>query len=518
MTTNLYRFLKHCTTLLILMLLVTNCERDHNINEQTTVQDQVSHDFKNKFNADDFRDIIRYQYTVDWSTPKKEYSDQLNSYFYEFPIVYSNAFNPDVFSKQVKRPFKEKYKVVAVENDDKEFEFFIAKYSLRNTENIPYNSLSILKNFGYDGTLNMYNKNAEMTFAKHISKEKELDDFYSKSKDLQKRDWVTVCTTTTIYHYRDWYRVVYDWYGNIISSTYLYTTFEGTSQEKRCHQKWIPDPVRPNTSTCKYEIIDGICPQKFDDIKPVVMCPEGFEDNGFGKCVEIEMLHDDRLAFDDEIINNLTGKAKCVYDKLNSMSTGFKNMIKKFDGDFPVSHLKLELKDLGTTRGQTIAPDGTGNSPDYVITIQLNSNSNIHGINYRPNLMTAKTIAHEVIHAEMFRKLLSVLDNGGNIAGITRQNVLDALGNNYPGMYDYYRRYRNWQHQQMATHYRGTIADVLKVYDNNQHSYQFYMDLAWEGLKYPNISTWSSQSQAEKDRINKVISDYIDANKNENCL
>ena len=192
-------------------------------------------------------------------------------------------------------------------------------------------------------------------------------------------------------------------------------------------------------------------------------------------------------------------------------------MIKRFDGDFPVSHLKFMMEDLFNTRGETRAPNGAGSSHNYFITIALNNNSNIHGVKYRPNLMTAKTIAHEVIHAEMFRKLLSVLDNGGNIAGVTRQNVLDALNGNFPGMYDYFRRYKNWQHQQMATHYRETIANILKYFDRSQHSNQFYMDLAWEGLKYQSISTWSSQSQQEKDRINRVISNYINTNKNQLC-
>ncbi len=308
-------FLKTGILLFGISLLLWNCETDDTIIEQPSIQNELSQIFENKFNSDDFRETLKYQYTVDWSNPKKEYSEQLNSNFYEFPVVYSNAFNPDVFNKQVKRSFKEKYKVVVVENNDKEFEFFIAKYSLRNAESIPYKSLSILKNFGYDGTLNLYNKNAEMTFAKHISKEKELDGFYLKNKDLQQRGWETVCTTTTIYHYKDWYWVVYDGYGNIISSTYQYTTFEGTSQEKKCHQKWIPDPVRPRTPRCEYELVDGRCPQKFDEIEPVVMCQVGFEDDGFGNCVEIEKLEEDDLE-DDQIINNLTGKAKCVYEKL----------------------------------------------------------------------------------------------------------------------------------------------------------------------------------------------------------
>jgi len=253
-----------------------------------------------------------------------------------------------------------------------------------------------------------------------------------------------------------------------------------------------------------------------------------FEDNSFNtqntnfaaQAVDA-LLNNDKVNWYDKIINKLEDKALCVYDKLTESSIEFKDAIQKFDGDFPVSHLNLIMEDLGNIRGETRAPDGAGTSPDYVITIAINNNSNIHGAAYRPNLMTAKTIAHEVIHAEMFRKLLSVLDNGGNIAGVTRQNVLDALDGDFPGMYDYYRRHKNWQHQQMATHYRETIAGVLKDFDNNQHSNQFYMDLAWEGLIYEKgskaIYTWTSQNQQEKDRVKKAIKDYIKANKNETC-
>ena len=127
----------------------------------------------------------------------------------------------------------------------------------------------------------------------------------------------------------------------------------------------------------------------------------------------------------------------------------------------------------------------------------------------------------------MYRKLLSVLDNGGNIDGVTRQDVLDALNGNYPGLYDYYRRHRNWQHAQMATHYRETLARMLQEYDtgiavpDNQQPAQLYMDLAWEGLIYENppnaIPTWTSLPQTERDRVKNVIADYISNHQNETC-
>ena len=122
---------------------------------------------------------------------------------------------------------------------------------------------------------------------------------------------------------------------------------------------------------------------------------------------------------------------------------------------------------------------------------------------------------------------MSVLDNGGNIDGITRQDVLDALDGNFPGMYDYFRRHKNWQHQQMATHYRESLARILQEYDtgsavsDNQQPSQLYMDLSWEGLIYENgtnsIFTWTSLPQTEKDRIEGVISDYIANNLNQTC-
>jgi hypothetical protein len=254
------------------------------------------------------------------------------------------------------------------------------------------------------------------------------------------------------------------------------------------------------------------------------------ENPEFAELAAEALLEGGEVDYEEQIINELEDKALCVYNKLISSSTGFKNAIKKFEPEFPVAHLKFDMGDIGTSRGKTIAPNSnpaTPNSPDFVITVRLNNNSTSSGVTQRPNLLVAKTIAHEVIHAEMYRKLLSVLDNGGNIDGVTRQDVLDALDGNYPGLYDYYRRHKNWQHAQMATHYRETLARILQEYNtgtavpDNQQPEQLYMDLAWEGLIYENppnaIPTWTDLPQTEKDRIESVIADYISENQNETC-
>ncbi|MFK7749125.1 MAG: hypothetical protein AB8B65_12090, partial [Kordia sp.] len=231
----------------------------------------------------------------------------------------------------------------------------------------------------------------------------------------------------------------------------------------------------------------------------------------------IEQLED---AYDEyQIINELEGKALCVFNKLKSSSNGFKNAIKKFDGDFPVAHLKFNADDLDDgTRGETSPPE------NYVITVTLNNDSSHSGYNYRPNLLIAKTIIHEVIHAEMFRKLLELSNDNGDINVATLNQMLTQ--SNYPGMLDYYTRFglNGFQHQQMAAHYRETIGRVLQEVDtgiavpDNQQPLQLYLDLAWEGLNHSNIIEWEElTTQEEKDRVDQVISTYINTYKNENC-
>lgn len=487
-------------------LLLWNCEQEKLIEEQQ-IENNINPLFteiQNQFNKRDFEKTIPYKYEVDWETSTKQYSEDLQTNFYEFNLIYSDAFNPERLNIISPKKQNIAFKLVALENREKGYVFYIAKFYQEKQDGITFESLlpSLNKNSGYEGVTHLYDKNDNIIFAKFITKEEDnnlekyLDPTLRNDTDNTMQRYVTTCETVTVHHWIDWYYYEYDDWGNIVNSYYSHTTYAGSSTTEECTTRWVPHP---------YDYGEGGL------FGTGVGCDET------GECVEDV---EDALL-DDQVTSNLSGKAACILRKLKETSTGFVNAIKKFDGEFPVAHLHIIEENLGNTRGRTVAPNSNSNSPnspDYVITVKLNNNSNIHGFNYRPNLMTAKTIAHEVIHAEMYRKLLSVLNNGGTLTGVTIQDLVNALSNgDYPGIYDYYRRHKDWQHQQMATHYRQTIADILKEFDNYQHINQFYLDLAWEGLKYPNISTWSTQSQQEKDRINKVINDYINANKNETC-
>ncbi|WP_139225557.1 hypothetical protein [Flavobacterium succinicans] len=227
-----------------------------------------------------------------------------------------------------------------------------------------------------------------------------------------------------------------------------------------------------------------------------VSCGPGYIQDEYGNCV-----------VDDQIIVELTGKVKCIYDKLMNSNSGFKNAIQKFDGEFPVSHLKF----INTTSLPNNINATTHPPLNYLITIEVNDN-NLS----RPNLSIARTLIHETIHAEMFRKILSILENGGDLNGLTIDEWNQKLSNgDYLGIYDYYSRFgiNGMQHKQMAAHYRTTISDYLKEFQPGL-SESIYASLAWEGLK--GTTSWNLLPLSEKNAINVIIANFEQAG-SEDC-
>jgi len=212
-----------------------------------------------------------------------------------------------------------------------------------------------------------------------------------------------------------------------------------------------------------------------------------------------------------EIINQLTGKAKCIYESLRSSSSGFENAIKKFDGDFTVSHLKLTINNNLSTNvyGQTQLP------VNFITEIQISNTA----LNSLSDLGKATVFAHEIIHAEIYRKMLSAAQigtltpDGSNMTAQQQVNYINSMKDNFPGLYDYYfKRYKpTWNHEMMANHYKGIIADVIQQFDNNRLPRSTYEAVSWVGLGklYSNITTiaWDNLSLEEQNKINNLIND-----------
>ena len=352
------------------------------------------------------------------------------------------------------------YKIYAKITEDGSVNFEIAKFTGYNYNKMKDISLSKLK--GFSGTINytdikgqnlksnIYN---ESSFIKTV---KYDDNLKNKEAPVSSNGgfWVT------IERYRDNYNLGTDPVTGMFYSIWLVST---TRLNNR--YEWV--------STYTGGMVEGgTYHEHYDD--------PNF--NSHGHSMPDIDTHVEEIILDDNFLNT---KADCIYNKLNGLSQSFKDMIKKFDGEFPVAHLKysIDFNMPDTTNAVT------NNSGTYLIEIRINGNT----LANRTAIGLARTFAHETIHAELYRKVRSV---GGTVSI-----------NNFPGIYDYYRRYvKNWQHEQMAGHYRETIVDIIKEFDNNQNSDQFYNDLAWEGLQ--NTTSWDQLSPDQKIRIAKVITEY----------
>jgi hypothetical protein len=89
-------------------------------------------------------------------------------------------------------------------------------------------------------------------------------------------------------------------------------------------------------------------------------------------------------------------------------------------------------------------------------------------------------------------------------------SYLKNMQNNFKELYKLYSQYqlntkvpREFQHQYMADKYRDVIKLVLKQYDSNAHSEEFYDTISWFGLK--ETTAWQNLSQDQRDIINNSL-------------
>ena len=220
---------------------------------------------------------------------------------------------------------------------------------------------------------------------------------------------------------------------------------------------------------------------------------------------------DAEVDFEEEIINELTGKADCIYKKLKQNSTNFSDAINNFDGEFPVSHLNFSINNSLPSGNY-----GVTNPPNnYMINIEI-SNTQLSNVS---DLGAAIAFVHEVIHAEIFRKMLSAAQTGdldpGNMTTQQQIDYVNSLRENFPGIYDYYReRYKpTWNHNMMAQHYIEIIADMVEEFDNSSQPRQVYEDISWAGLReievLNNSIAWDNLSSTDQSRILNNLSQHF---------
>jgi len=250
-----------------------------------------------------------------------------------------------------------------------------------------------------------------------------------------------------------------------------------------------------------------------------IECEPGSYKNEDGICV-IEHLIVDQSFLDVECLNN-------VYNKMNESSTDFNDILKSFDEEFSVADLILTVdenfrgnEDSDYHGAFAITKPPLSNNQVRII---FNTDSSLDSdMTKQPDVFKAVSLIHEAIHANMYRKMLDVIKhaelnqtniNWTNYSSTEFYNVyLSELENQYFGIFEYFTRYKygiptddnpnDWQHQQMAQHYRGIIIQALSDYDPTL-TIQQKEALSWLGLKETNIVAW--QNYPNKSSVTSTI-------------
>ncbi len=249
------------------------------------------------------------------------------------------------------------------------------------------------------------------------------------------------------------------------------------------------------------------------------MGEENAGDGGAGASSEEVSSEEEQIIIDTTFSNNecLLG----VYEKMGE-STAFNRYLKNFDGNMSVANLTFSVGvDIDFPRANAI----TYEPSNFMILIMFNPNQLS-----RPPLDIARTFIHEMIHAEMYRKLLS-LAGQGEIPWST--DFISSLRNDFPGLYDYYSRFfynrpegipvGDPQHNLMASHFRDVIKSALREFDPTQPE-EIYDSLSWTGLMGSGVINgttglppsptlaWLSIPQSERLQILSNIIDFINSN------
>lgn len=179
----------------------------------------------------------------------------------------------------------------------------------------------------------------------------------------------------------------------------------------------------------------------------------------------------------------------------------FKRFLQKFEPKAPVAHLMF---DIGTMQNKNSAAE-THQPENYWIKIVFNINYKWNEI---PNVVISHIFMHEIIHAEIYRYLLSLSSTNGKI---NREKLKTLLKQKkYAELFNYYVEWDgkmdNWQHHMIADKYVNTIIDFLKEIYGNQYTDTEYKAIVWRGLK--DSKAWNNLPDEEK----KIYNDTYDNN------
>ncbi len=197
-------------------------------------------------------------------------------------------------------------------------------------------------------------------------------------------------------------------------------------------------------------------------------------------------------------------KAMCALSKLMQNSY-YKTALNNFIGENKPLDLTFKLEPIIDEPGEITYGTTQLESPDWNSTkIKLTLNKNIIG--NLPSIEVALTLLHEGIHAEIYRKLLTI-------------HGPSQLSNmNFPSMFNLYSQYKlseGFSHEFIANYYVDIMSAALRQYDNNHFGLDYYKALAWEGLD--KTSVYIALDAATKNEIKAKTATVLANRSKNNC-
>jgi hypothetical protein len=215
-----------------------------------------------------------------------------------------------------------------------------------------------------------------------------------------------------------------------------------------------------------------------------------------------------------QIIDELTGKAKCLNDLLNKNGDSFvQKLLANFQGKSAFD-IKIVSKDKVFSKKTGLEINGETTYNKDINSKLINIVISTSASNNQSSLDLARTILHEYIHADIIRKLYTA--------------------NNIPGTLDFnlvYDKYGS-QHGTMAALYLSSMKEALKEFNktvlpNDYKNYTdyygeepsdaFYEALAWSGLKDNDVQAWTNLSPEQQRDINQLADRVTKMSKSVNC-
>ncbi|WP_440120734.1 hypothetical protein [Tenacibaculum sp. Ill] len=220
------------------------------------------------------------------------------------------------------------------------------------------------------------------------------------------------------------------------------------------------------------------------------------------------------VDFDDRIINEIKDeKIKCLHDKLTKDGNTFvKDLLANFEG---VSEFNINIssvdKIFSTNVNDYVNGETSYTKGDDMIYIKISADK----ISNNSVLSGIRTILHEYIHADMFRKLYTK-------EGISNSDIKD-----FKETYNKFKsenfKPNNLQHESMAKLYVNSMATALKEIHQaillREYNYlsqdgaksldNLYEALAWQGLKGHDVQAYTELSDTKKKALKEALDIYF---------